>query len=187
MHEKRGGNLPLAASCDDFRAWSDSFRLTHLLTRGAKFTWTIGRRSHAGTEMHLDRAICNDAWIDHWNTTTCCTLPRSKSDHHPLLFSVSREVNSYPSSFKFLNMWASHPDCSRPISETWKKPVVGCPMFVLTQKLKTLKAELKTWNKTVFGNVHNKVDSAMLTIEQIQNCINRDGWFEHLTNEEKQA
>jgi hypothetical protein len=32
----------------------------------------------------------------------------------------------------------------------------GCPSFVLAQKLKALKADLKMWNDTEFGNVENK-------------------------------
>lgn len=33
-HEKCGGRLPLMASCEDFRGWTDSCFLTHLVTRG---------------------------------------------------------------------------------------------------------------------------------------------------------
>jgi hypothetical protein len=35
----------------------------------------------------------------------------------------------------------------------------GCPSLVLAQQLKALKADLKTWNDTEFGNVeyNNKI------------------------------
>lgn len=59
-YEKRGGRLPNATSCADFKAWTDSCCLTHIMTRGAEFTWTNGRGSNR-TEVRLDRAICNDA------------------------------------------------------------------------------------------------------------------------------
>lgn len=47
-HEKKGGGLPLRASCEEFRSWSESGHLTHLLTRGVDFTWSNGRRGAFG-------------------------------------------------------------------------------------------------------------------------------------------
>lgn len=69
-HEKRGQNLPLRISCDDFRAWTDSCILTHLVTRGAEFTWSNGRRGNALSERRLNRVVCNDGWLDYWNSVS---------------------------------------------------------------------------------------------------------------------
>lgn len=56
------------------------------------------------------RAICSNEWIGFWDSMACCTLPRSQSDHHPLLLVVSKGFVQYPSSSKFLNMWIDHED-----------------------------------------------------------------------------
>lgn len=42
-HEKRGGKLPIRASCEEFKAWADSHNLTHIMTLGEEFTWSNGR------------------------------------------------------------------------------------------------------------------------------------------------
>lgn len=120
------------------------------------------------TEKRLDRVICNEAWMDFWNVSSCYTLVRSQSDHFPLLLSSSKAIQTFPSSFKFHKMWISHPDCERLVKEVWNKSVFGCPMIVLALKLKSLKGELKVWNKSVFGNIHLRVQSAMDVVEDIQ-------------------
>lgn len=45
---------------------------------------------------------------------------------------------------------------------------MGCPMFVMTRKLKALKIHLQEWNKEVFGNVNNKVEQAQNSLEAVQ-------------------
>lgn len=121
--EKRGGNIPLAASCDEFRAWTDSCSLTHIDTRGSKYTWSNGRGTSFHIELRLDRSICNNDRMYFWDSMACCTLPRSQSDHHPLLLCLNKGLEQYPSSFKFFNMWLDHKDCRRVVEEVWARPV----------------------------------------------------------------
>lgn len=138
-------------------------------------------------EVRLDRAICNDAWLDFWRMTSCCTLTRSKSNHHPPLLTFTKEVTPHYSSFKFQKMWIAHPDCRRLVSETWNKPVFGCSMDILSQKLKALKLELKTWNKEIFGDVHYNVEKAVDAINQVQVQLSDEGWSESLADREREA
>lgn len=131
-HEVRGSHLPLRVSYEEFKAWTDASSLTHLATRRAEFTWNNGRRCMARIERRLDRAICNDSWLSFWDSSTCCALPKSQSDHHPLLMIMKKGPSTGPCPFKFLAMWADHPDCSRLVSAVWKRPCVGCPLSILS-------------------------------------------------------
>jgi hypothetical protein len=63
-HEHRGRISPARLPMQEFQTWSDSFNLLHLPTRGADFTWNNGRGGTRHTEKRLDRAICNQLWID---------------------------------------------------------------------------------------------------------------------------
>lgn len=99
---------------------------------------------------------------------SCCTLAKSKSDLFPLLLNLQRVIGQHQSSFKFLKMWSLHPNCDAIVKEVWKEKVYGCPMFVLTSKLKSLKVRLKEWNRAVFGDVHIKVNNAMQNRTAIQ-------------------
>lgn len=167
-NEKRGGNLLSRMSCEEFQAWTDSCNLTHLLTKGVEFTWINKRRVRSLIEMRLDRSICNDECLAFWNTISCYSLTRYKSDHHPLLLHLQRGAKCFPSSFKFHKIWLDHLDCSRLVPEVWNRPVKGCRMYVLPQKLKLLKMELKSWNKHVFGDVHLKVGQAIATVSSLK-------------------
>uniref|UniRef100_A0A2N9GQ47 Reverse transcriptase domain-containing protein n=1 Tax=Fagus sylvatica TaxID=28930 RepID=A0A2N9GQ47_FAGSY len=58
------------------------------------------------------------------------------------------------SSFKFENMWLKAPDFVDKVQRWWSGySFSGTPSFVLAQKLKALKGDLKEWNKLVYGDV----------------------------------
>lgn len=84
-------------------------------------------------------------------------------------------------------MCAEHADCERLIKESRSQPILGCPMRVLSQKLKNLKAKLKSWNKGTFGDVHIRVDKAMKELNQIQELMDNAGFFDNLFEQEKSA
>jgi hypothetical protein len=86
-----------------------------------------------------------------------------------------------------MRMWSSHSDCVNIVQDCWNTTVIGCPMFILTQKLKNLKLNLKEWNKHVFGNVHENVKIAEMNLQLIQANIQAIGPTDSLLSEEKEA
>ncbi|GAU22700.1 hypothetical protein TSUD_138230 [Trifolium subterraneum] len=186
-HEYRGRLSPARLPMNEFQAWTDSFNLIHLPTHGAEFTWNNGRGGFRHTEKRLDRAICNHAWMDLCNVSSVSTLIRHKSDHFPLLLEVQLSSLSLASSFKFMKMWSSDPNCKNIVLDCWNTDVTGCPMFVLSKKLKILKDKLKIWNKECFGNVHEYVKTAEQRLQQIQEQIQNSGHSDALLEEQKLA
>ncbi|KAK2429733.1 hypothetical protein QL285_028147 [Trifolium repens] len=186
-HEYRGSFSPARLPIEDFQQWTDTFNLIHLPTRGAEFTWHNGRGGNGYTEKRLDRAICNQFWLDSCCSSSVTALTRVSSDHFPLLLDLQVTSNSFASQFKFQRMWSLHDDCSRIVSDCWKSVVVGGPMYILTQKLKILKDRLRVWNKSCFGNVHANVTAAEDKLHQIQLQIQQNGHTDALLFEEKLA
>lgn len=184
-HEQRGGNLPLQTACTDFKNWTDCNSLIHFMTRGSQFTWSNGRRGRHCLEKRLDRVICNNDWLSFWTSVSCCTLTRSNSDHFPLLLSLEKVEKHHSSSFKFMKMWASHPGCKDVVAEIWNPPIVGCLMFILSQKLKNLKLKLKDWNKQVFGDIHIRVNDSVSAVNEIQKQIDESGHSDMLVDKRK--
>lgn len=115
-----------------------------------QFTWSNGHDAHRNTEGRLDRVICNNSWLDLCSSLNVSTLINHKSDHFPLLLDFETSPHKFSCQFKFMHMWSQHDDCKRVIQETWNINIVGCPMYILNQKLKILKHKLKIWNKTIF-------------------------------------
>lgn len=184
-HEHNGSFLPARPPMQDFQTWSDTFELIHIPTRGVAYTWDNGRDGRRHTKRRLDRSICNQQMIDLTSLISCSTLVRSKSDHYPLLLEIKNDVANFVSSFKFLKAWTLHTDCKEIITNTWKIPVVGCPIYILSSKVKALKEKLKIWNKEVFGNIHCFVKEAEDKLKAVQDLIHLHGHSDVLMQEEK--
>jgi hypothetical protein len=185
--EHSGFAVPARQPIVDFQDWTDTNFLIHLPTTGAYLTWSNGRRGARHTERRLDRAICNQDWMDACTTLGCSTLVRNQSDHYPLLLNFTNHNLAFKSSFKFMRMWTLHDNCKDVIAASWNDVVIGCPMYVLNTKLKRLKDKLKIWNKEIFGNVHSQVIDAEKNLQCIQSQIQIDGHTDNLLNLEKSA
>ncbi|KAF1865822.1 hypothetical protein Lal_00021823 [Lupinus albus] len=57
-NECRWSHLPLRISCEEFQNFTNDEALTHILTRGAEFTWSNRRRGYAHTKKRFDRTVC---------------------------------------------------------------------------------------------------------------------------------
>lgn len=146
--------MPLQISCDEFQAWTNNCSLMHLPTIGNAYTWSNGRHGRNHIDMRLDRMICNDDSLSFYNSISCCTLTRSQSDHGSFLLTMQLDIGSFALSFCFMQVLLHNPNYRKLVFKTWACPVYGCPMSVLSEKLKKLKNEFKIWNKSVFGDVH---------------------------------
>ncbi|XP_016675259.1 uncharacterized protein [Gossypium hirsutum] len=92
----------------------------------------------------LDRAICNNAWFTLFPNSLVTHLPRLKSDHRPLEFSLMPAIHSSQGRpFRFLAGWVEHPAFSDFVKENWK----------VSSNMSTVHSEftdqVKRWNKVV--------------------------------------
>ena len=80
-------------------------------------------------------------------------MGRSVSDHWPILLECGG-VQRGPSPFCFENMWLKVGSFVELVRDWWASyKVVGSPSYMLAQKLKLLKRNLKIWNTKVFGTL----------------------------------
>jgi len=186
-HEHRGNTTPARPPMNDFVLWTNQNNFTHLPTRGAQFTWSNGRKGRRHTERRLDRAICNNLWLDMCSSINVSTLTKQNSDHFPLLIEFQTSEVHFASQFRFMQMWTQHPDCMQLVERIWNTVVHGTPMFILSHKLKLLKEKFKVWNKEVFGNVHNLVQNAEVKLNVIQLAIDTHGQSDFLFDQQKHA
>ena len=96
---------------EEFFNWSDTNNLLHIPTRGVQFTWSNGRGGTRRTERRLDRAICNQLWLDKCESLAVTTLTRHKSGHFPILLEFKTSSISKATPFRFMKMWLFHGDC----------------------------------------------------------------------------
>lgn len=95
-------------------------------------------------------------------------LPRISSDYSSLILFHRKSFSLKNIPFKFEEMWLTHPSFLKVVEDSWATPCTGTPQFILAQKLKILKFNLKAWNKGVFGQQKVKNVEAEKTVTDIQ-------------------
>ena len=101
----------------------------------------------------IDRVLVSTDWEKHYPDVVQKLMPKPILDHNPVLLEAGGMARE-KSSFKFENMWLKAPDFVDKVKEWWTGySYSGTPSFVLGQKLKALKGDLKEWNKQVLGDV----------------------------------
>lgn len=70
-----------------------------------------------------------------------------------------------PKLFRFINAWRSHSKFRDFVKEKWRSyKVEGWGSFILKEKFKRLKADLKAWNKEVFDTLDKKIEKRIQEI-----------------------
>ncbi|XP_042495075.1 uncharacterized protein LOC122074314 [Macadamia integrifolia] len=185
-HEKRGPGKFNLGSAAEFQAMVDACELLSIPSQGKKFTWTNNRRRGHAVAV-LDRSFCNGKWIDVFRNVKQRVLLSSVSDHAPLIV-VSDDVQR-PTNipFRFHSFWMENDQFISVVEEAWKTSIGGNPIFVLAQKLKQVKENLKVWARANFPNLNDEVDKAKLELKKVQDMIEVAGMNDELFNREADA
>ncbi|KAK2658406.1 hypothetical protein Ddye_004939 [Dipteronia dyeriana] len=176
-HETTGNISTI--SCDDFRAALTVCDLVDIETKGV-FHTRIGRGRLGMVLSRLDRAVCSHSFLTSWSQIACVTLPRSHSDHHPLLVSCSVSVSLGPRPFRFQGMWVSHPSFLNLVRSVWSSSSTGSGIGIIVQKLKLLKKALRKWNWEVFGDITLNVTKTNENMMLIQGRTGSEGFLDDL-------
>ena len=101
----------------------------------------------------IDRTLASVDQVDHFGNVSQRVLPWVVSDHCPHLVLVG-SVNKGWSAFKFENMWLKEEGFVEMVRQWWNGYCFsGSLSFILARKLKTLKDDLKKWNKDEFWDL----------------------------------
>ena len=124
----------------------EDLELKDLTLRGGKFTW---RGSQGNQRMaRLDRFLVSEDWDMHFGGVNQSLLPKLTSDHFPILLFGGDRLSRGPMPFRFENMWLKEKGFHNLIADWWTSFVYqGSRSYVVMEKLKALKAKLKTWKK----------------------------------------
>lgn len=135
--EKKGGNLFSPNESLDFLNFISTNSLVDIGFNGSNFTWCNNRSYKNRIWKRLDRVLVNSAWLDLPVNSSVLHLARVGSDHSPLLISITSK-SPHQKQFRFLNLWASHPDFLNLVKETWRVHCSGSHFYKLIFKLKAL-------------------------------------------------
>lgn len=143
--ERRGlGSTFHTTEMVDFQKFIDEADLVDLPMVGRKFTWY---RPNGTAMSRLDRFLLSEGWLARWRNLSQWGLARSFSDHCPVLLKIGQK-DWGPTPFRVWDDWNKEPGFDCFVKDRWASyKVTGKASFILKEKLKLLKADLKKWNK----------------------------------------
>nr|XP_021842389.1 uncharacterized protein LOC110782531 [Spinacia oleracea] len=146
--EKMGGRPFRSGKCKDLRNFMDAAGLVDLGYHGNPYTWTNARDGAGLIRERLDRALANSPWLDIFPHTQVHHLPRTHSDHCPIIVSLHHDVVEGPFPFRCKEVWMEHPQFKDFFLHNWS----ACEFDFIKGRDSFLK-NIVGWNSNVFGNL----------------------------------
>ena len=118
--------------------------LIDLPLEGGSFTWS--NSLEVVSRSRLDRFLVTRTWEVKFPSICQKRLSRLLSDHFPIILEGGN-FHRGMRPFRFENMWLKDEGFVEKIRSWWESyQFYGAPSFVLANKLKALKVDLKRWN-----------------------------------------
>uniref|UniRef100_A0A2N9IFR8 Uncharacterized protein n=1 Tax=Fagus sylvatica TaxID=28930 RepID=A0A2N9IFR8_FAGSY len=160
--EKWGRVARSEAQMARFRSVVDDCGFMDLGFSGPQYTWWNKRDGAARVLERLDRCFANAEWLVLFPSCRVHHLHGVFSDHRPLWMELNSVTNSprpRRKHFRFEEMWTMDPSCEETVRQAWAKTQHGTPMYQVTEKIKTSRADLKEWSFTHFGSVRYLIET----------------------------
>ncbi|XP_042966737.1 uncharacterized protein LOC122300279 [Carya illinoinensis] len=144
-YERRGGKPRNAMAMEEFNHTIDICGIMEMPFSGPSLSWCNGHSNYTRSWARLDRIFFNASGCNQFHEAHVKYLPRTSSDHAPMLFSL-----------------------------VWEREVLGSPLSRLVVKHKSLKSALRIWNKQIFGRTEANIARLELRIEEIEKNLQRN-------------
>ncbi|PWA40954.1 RNA-directed DNA polymerase, eukaryota, Reverse transcriptase zinc-binding domain protein [Artemisia annua] len=130
--------------------------------QGKLFTYVT---DNGDKKSKIDRVLVTPDLMNLWPTASFIALPRSLSDHRPLVL-ITSNTDFGPIPFKFFNSWLQKPGLNEVITNSLTSNFHhGKPDQILQMKLKKLKQDLKEWLRS---NVNQEEQEKEALIDQLK-------------------
>lgn len=118
VEDKTSGGLPNFISIRGFQDYVQDCLLLDIGFNGLRYTWE-GR----GVRERLDSVVYNGAWSTLFTEASLLHLPALKSDHQPILLSLSPSQAGHPRhyQFKFMVNWLLDKTFPDVVKEAWQE------------------------------------------------------------------
>ncbi|XP_074283536.1 uncharacterized protein LOC141608084 [Silene latifolia] len=148
--EMKGGVRP-QRQMNNFREAVDDCGLRDVDFEGYLFTYDNGQADDDNRQSRIDRALCNEVWIDLFPRAKLTHLEREWSDHAPILLRMvrrNREEQTVNKIFRFEHMWVGADGCEGVVQEAWDSGGTD-----LVDLLARCAEDLQKWKGVSIGKV----------------------------------
>jgi hypothetical protein len=131
---------------------------------GRTFTWV---HPNGVLMSKLDRFLLLDGWVEKWSNPMVGALHRDVSDHCPIVLRYNDD-DWGPCPFRFKKIWLENSSFKDFVSKVWEEQnFPGWMGYILKERLKGLKEEIKRWNSEEYGAVDSKINKLRIDIEEV--------------------
>ena len=176
--EKLGGLPVNRTRIAAFRNCLDKCGLIDLRFHGPRFTCTNKSSIWQSTiKERLDRGLGNANWTLLFPTAEIHHLPKVKSDHCPILLNTDPSEPKLPKPFRFEQMWLTDPTFPSLVKDSWQASelihTASSSLSRFPRCLEALTENIRSWNKTHFGNVLHRKNHLVARLRGIQMALAR--------------
>ncbi|XP_021742807.1 uncharacterized protein LOC110708893 [Chenopodium quinoa] len=132
MAERNGnGCSEMQRRCTEFSNWIDSDGFIDIGCSGPNHTWYRGNSSATFKSSRLDRGLINEEWRLCFGEGALRNLPRTASDHCPILISTTgfALINSSLKPFQFQAAWLHHEKFEEFVLANWRNEMPIIPFL----------------------------------------------------------
>lgn len=160
--------------------------LFDLAFSGCLLTWS-NRQPENPICRKLDRALCNEAWLDAFPLSSATFEPPDPSDHSPCSIRLTEERERRRTSFRFFKFLTTHKDYRDRLEEAWQDSTFpGSPMVVLYRRLRDAKYFCQSLNRSSFSGIQKRAKASSEKLKALQIQVFTDP-SPRLFEEEKEA
>eukprot|EP00253_Pinus_taeda_P009631 PITA_09631 len=186
LDEKKGGLRRMDHFMDSFNDLIEELRLVDIQSINGIYTWNNRRGGKNQIASRLDRFLVSEAIMKMDVFVEAKILPYLGSDHWPIWLEIDIKRIQGKRPFRFEAFWLRDPDFIKKVEDWWGNCTSQgrCRMHTFQLKLKSLKGQIKRWNKEEFGNILEDKQKLEKEMEDIQQKIILEGRIEESVNKE---
>ncbi|XP_021290562.1 uncharacterized protein LOC110421316 [Herrania umbratica] len=139
--------------------------LSELETGCPKYTWWKKRHGYDCTRVRLDQGLANEERRTIYPHAEAFVLPRTHSDHHPILVRCTDSplLLQAKKNFRFEEAWMTHPNFIDFLKTKWRFAEKD-----MSITLKGLADNLQQWSLETFGDIYKKKKRLLARLKGMQ-------------------
>ncbi|XP_031260174.1 uncharacterized protein LOC116118323 [Pistacia vera] len=183
--DRVGGDPTWYGYMDDFGQCIHDAELIGVPFSWLRYTWHNGQQGDGIILLKRDWVFASLSWFLDRSSTVSEFSPRDVLDHSSIVVWFGPRCGKVPSLFKFLNFWADNVNFRDIVPVVWDEPIVGNPIFRLTQKLGLAKRKLKALHIRVSSHISSRVIEARVWWATAQGNLDQDPFSIECISEER--
>lgn len=187
LDERIRGGVTVPADVGELSSFTEDMELMDMKATGQIFTWCNNQQNEDRMYCKLDRVLINRTCFNRFPLAEAIFLERSASDHSPSIVRFHDAVVRGRHIFRFCNYWISDSRFIDIVKQAWNIEIKGTPMYIIVQKLKRVKMQLKMLHRSDYARMSQRIEEKRNLLTELQRQVQSNPLSLELQQCEKRA